>query len=93
VGLPQPLIWKPGSAIQKQDEDLKKANSNLNLTDYALYTGSPVSPVPEPAKAQAIYAVLDGPMGAVLTDPNANIDALLADAHAKIQTILDGDGQ
>jgi len=29
-------------------------------------------------------------MGAVLTDPNANIDALLADAQAKIQKVLDG---
>jgi hypothetical protein len=28
-------------------------------------------------------------MGAVLTDPNANIDALLADAQSKIQTVLD----
>jgi multiple sugar transport system substrate-binding protein len=89
VGLPQPLIWKPGSAAQVKDDELKKANSNLNLADYSLYTGNPVQPVAEPAKAQAIYAILDGPMGAVLTDPNANIDALLADAQTKIQTVLD----
>ncbi len=89
VGLPQPLIWKPGSAQQKQDDELKKANSNLNLADYALYAGNPVTAVGEPKNAQAIYAVLDGPMGAVLTDPAANIDALLADAHTKIQKILD----
>jgi ABC-type glycerol-3-phosphate transport system substrate-binding protein len=89
VGLPQPLIWKPGSAAQKQDDDLKKANSTLNLADYSLYTGSPVKAVAEPANAQAIYAILDGPMGAVLTDPNANVDALLADAQAKIQKVLD----
>jgi len=25
VGLPQPLIWKPGSDLQKKDDDLKKA--------------------------------------------------------------------
>jgi ABC-type glycerol-3-phosphate transport system substrate-binding protein len=89
VGLPQPLIWKPGSAAQKQDDDLKKANSTLNLADYSLYTGSPVKAVAEPANAQAIYAILDGPMGAVLTDPNANVDALLADAQAKIQKVRD----
>jgi ABC-type glycerol-3-phosphate transport system substrate-binding protein len=89
VGLPQPLIWKPGSDLQKKDDDLKKANSNLNLTDYALYAGNPIRPVAEPANAQAIYAILDGPMGAVLTDPNANIDALLADAQTKIQKVLD----
>jgi len=89
VGLPQPLIWKPGSAQQKSDDDLKKANSNLNLADYALYTGNPVKPVAEPKNAQAIYAILDGPMGAVLTNPNADIDALLADAQTKIQKVLD----
>ena len=89
VGLPEPLIWKPGSSVQKQDDDLKKANSTLNLADYALYTGSPVKTVAEPANAQAIYAILDGPMGAVLTDANANVDALLADAQTKIQKVLD----
>jgi multiple sugar transport system substrate-binding protein len=89
VGLPEPLIWKPGTALQKSDDDLKKANTTLNLADYALYSASPVKVISEPANAQAIYAVLDGPMGAVLTDPNANIDALLADAQTKIQKILD----
>jgi ABC-type glycerol-3-phosphate transport system substrate-binding protein len=89
VGLPQPLIWKPGSALQQKDDELKKANSNLNLADYALYTGKPVQPVAEPKNAQAIYAILDGPMGAVLTNANADIDALLADANAKIQKVLD----
>jgi multiple sugar transport system substrate-binding protein len=89
VGLPEPLIWKPGSALQKQDDELKKANTTLNLADYALYANAPVQTVAEPANAQAIYAVLDGPMGAVLTDASANIDALLADAQAKIQKILD----
>lgn len=89
VGLPQPLIWKPGSELQKKDDELKKANSNLNLADYALYSGTPVKPVAEPANAQAIYAILDGPMSAVLTNPNADIDALLADANSKIQKVLD----
>jgi hypothetical protein len=42
---PSPLIWKPGSDLQKKDDDLKKANSNLNLTDYALYSGNPIKPV------------------------------------------------
>jgi multiple sugar transport system substrate-binding protein len=89
VGLPQPLIWKPGTALQKQDDELKKANSTLDLADYALYAGAPVTTIAEPANAQAIYAILDGPMGAVLTDPAANIDALLADAQTKIQKVLD----
>ena len=35
VGLPQPQIWVPGSEVQKKDDALKKANSNLDLNDYA----------------------------------------------------------
>jgi multiple sugar transport system substrate-binding protein len=89
VGLPEPLIWKPGSDLQKKDDELKKANSTLNLADYALYANAPVRTIAEPANAQAIYAVLDGPMSAVLTNANADIDALLVDAQAKIQKILD----
>jgi len=45
--------------------------------------------VAEPKNAQAIYAILDGPMSAVLTNANADIDALLADANTKIQKVLD----
>jgi multiple sugar transport system substrate-binding protein len=88
VGLPEPLIWKPGSALQKSDDDLKKANSNLNLADYALYVNNPVPTVTEPPNAQAIYAIMDGPMSAVLTNPNADIDALLNEANTKIQTTV-----
>jgi len=88
VGLPEPLIWKPGTDLQKQDDTLKAANSNLNLADYALYVNNPVKTVTEPPNAQGIYAILDGPMGAVLTNPNANIDQLLNDANTKIQTLL-----
>ena len=49
---------------------------------------NPVQPTIEPPNAQAIYAVLDGPMCAVLTQPNANIPQLLKDANAKVQQIL-----
>ena len=59
VGLPEPLIWTTGSALEQQDSDLKKANSNLNLDDYAPYVSNPVPVVVEPPNAQAIYAVLD----------------------------------
>jgi ABC-type glycerol-3-phosphate transport system substrate-binding protein len=88
VGLPQPLIFKPGSDAQKTDQSLKTANSNLNLNDYAAYVNNPVTPVAEPANAQAIYAILDGAMSAVLTQPNADIDKLLGDANSKIQALL-----
>jgi len=88
VGLPEPLIWKGGSDLQKKDDDLKKANSNLNLADYALYVASPVKTVTEPPQAQGIYAILDSAMSGVLTQPNANIDDLLNTANTKIQALL-----
>ena len=88
VGLPEPLIWKPGSDLQKQDQALKQANTTLNLADYANFQNNPIPTVTEPANAQAIYAVLDGAMSAVLTQPNADPAALLNDANTKIQGIL-----
>jgi multiple sugar transport system substrate-binding protein len=88
VGLPEPLIWNPGTAVQKQDEELKKANSNLNLADYAGYVSNPVPVKLEPPQAQATYAVLDAAMSAVLTQPDANIPALLKTAEDKVNTLL-----
>jgi hypothetical protein len=46
--------------------------------------------VTEPtAHTQDLYAALDPVVQAVLTDKNANIDALLTAADKQIQTILD----
>lgn len=48
------------------------------------------TPVGEPkGKTQEIYALLDTVVQAVLTDQNADIDQLLADANAQAQTLLD----
>jgi multiple sugar transport system substrate-binding protein len=48
--------------------------------------------VTEPtAKTQELYAALDPVVQAVLTDKNADIDALLAAANKQIQTTLDAD--
>src|SRR5947207_8950950 len=77
VGLPQPQIWTPTSEAQRKDDGLKKANSNLDLNDYALFVNNPVAIRTEPPQAQAIYAVLDSCMSAVLTQPDANITDLL----------------
>nr|BFE58199.1 extracellular solute-binding protein [Dactylosporangium thailandense] len=88
VGLPEPLIWKPGTDVQQQDDELKKANSNLNLADYAPYANNPITIKAEPPRAQAIYAVLDAAMSAVLTQPGADINGLLSTAEQKVNTIL-----
>jgi ABC-type glycerol-3-phosphate transport system substrate-binding protein len=88
VGLPQPQIWVPGSDVQKKDDGLKKANSNLDLADYAQFVNNPVAIKTEPTQAQAIYAVLDSCMSAVLTQPDANIAELLKTAESKVNTLL-----
>jgi multiple sugar transport system substrate-binding protein len=47
--------------------------------------------IPEPpAHTQEVYAVLDSMVQKVLTDKNADIDALLSDANKKAQQLLDG---
>jgi ABC-type glycerol-3-phosphate transport system substrate-binding protein len=49
------------------------------------------TPVGEPkGQTQEIYAILDGVVQAVLTDENADIDALLKQANADAQAKLDG---
>jgi ABC-type glycerol-3-phosphate transport system substrate-binding protein len=88
VGLPEPQDWTPGSDALKKDEDLKKANTNLNLDDYTPYVNNPVTVKVEPPQAQAIYAVLDAAMSAVLTQPNADVSALLSTAESKVNTLL-----
>jgi hypothetical protein len=88
VGLPQPQIWLPGSEVQKKDDALKKANSNLDLADYGPFVTNPVTIRTEPPQAQAIYAVLDSCMSAVLTQPDANIGELLKTAESKVDTLL-----
>lgn len=46
--------------------------------------------VPEPtAKTQEMYGILDAVVQAVLTDRNADIDRLLADADAQVQALVD----
>jgi ABC-type glycerol-3-phosphate transport system substrate-binding protein len=88
VGLPQPQLFTIGSAVQKEELTLRKANANVNVDDFAIFENNPVKIVGEVTNAQAIYAVLDNAMSGVLTDPNANIDALLKTAEEKTNQIL-----
>jgi ABC-type glycerol-3-phosphate transport system substrate-binding protein len=88
VGLPQPLLWVPGSDVDKKDQELKKANANLDLNDYAPFAQNPLTITTEPPQAQAIYAVLDTCMSAVLTKADANIPDLLKTAEGKVNTVL-----
>ncbi|MDG4801077.1 sugar ABC transporter substrate-binding protein [Micromonospora sp. WMMD980] len=88
VGLPQPLLFTNGSDAQKQELDLRKANANVDTTNFAVFEANPVPIKGEPRNAQAIYAVLDAAMSGVLTNPNANIDSLLKTAEDKVNQLL-----
>jgi ABC-type glycerol-3-phosphate transport system substrate-binding protein len=88
VGLPQPQLFTVGSAAYKEELGLRKANANINVEDFAPFENNPVAIKTEPPQAQAIYAVLDGAMSAVLTDPGANVDSLLKTAEDKVNQIL-----
>lgn len=88
VGLPEPNLFTASSAAATQDSGLKAANATIDVADYAAFVNNSVPTVVEPNNAQAIYAVLDGCMSAVLTDKNADINKLLSDAEKKVNTIL-----
>jgi ABC-type glycerol-3-phosphate transport system substrate-binding protein len=88
VGLPQPQLFTVGSAAYKSELDLRRANANITIDDFAAFENNPVPVKVEPPNAQAVYAVLDAAMSAVLTDPNANIDQLLKTAEDKVNKVL-----
>ncbi|GIF97956.1 ABC transporter substrate-binding protein [Catellatospora citrea] len=88
VGLPQPQLFTPGSPSQKSEFDLRKANGNIAPDDFSAFENNPVTIKFEPPNAQGIYAILDGAMSAILTNPNANVDAELKKAEDKVNQLL-----
>ncbi|MDY7085971.1 MAG: sugar ABC transporter substrate-binding protein [Actinomycetota bacterium] len=87
VGLPQPLLFANGTEAQKQELELRKANANVDTANFKVFEDNPVQIVGEPRNAQAIYAVLDSAMSGVLTNPDANIEALLKTAEEKVNQL------
>jgi ABC-type glycerol-3-phosphate transport system substrate-binding protein len=88
VGLPEPMLWT-GDAKSKQEAAIAKLK-NLPTDNYTPFATATAS-IPlklEPPNAQQIYAVLDVPMLKVLTDKNADIDALLTTAETQVNDIL-----
>jgi len=67
---------------------------NVPLDQMSSFTDAvfdqPLAPEPS-AHTQETYAILDTVVQAVLTDENADIDALLADADAQVQALIDAD--
>jgi hypothetical protein len=88
VGLPEPALWT-GDAKAKQQAAVDKLK-NLPTDNYKPFADATAN-IPlkvEPPNAQQIYAVLDVPMQKVLTDKNADVAKLLADAETQVNSIL-----
>ncbi len=86
VGLPQPFFF--GGKTLEADNAAKAANATVPVKNYAAYLAVPVPGKTEPANAQQLYKVLDNAVSAVLTDKNADVAKLLADAETQANTVL-----
>ncbi|MGW0780973.1 extracellular solute-binding protein [Streptomyces sp. NPDC002913] len=88
IGLPLDRLFT-GEAQEKQDVAHSKY-ANVPQENYKPFVegNAVIEQKVEPPNAQQIYAVLDGVMQAVLTDKDADLDKLLADAAKKADGIL-----
>ncbi|SEG74287.1 multiple sugar transport system substrate-binding protein [Thermomonospora echinospora] len=89
VGVPENLLWGTNASGTKERE-LRRRFATVPVDNFAPYeNGAPsVAPKVEPPNAQAIYAILDSAMSAVLTRKDADIDQLLGDAEKKVNALL-----
>ncbi|WP_232326591.1 extracellular solute-binding protein [Microbispora sp. ATCC PTA-5024] len=95
VGQPYPDLYRPDTPSGQAVDQLRKDNANIDATQFAGWVeGSKgIPPKAEPGPyAQEIYAILDTPMSAVLTRKDANVDQLLSDAEAKVNSLLASKG-
>jgi ABC-type glycerol-3-phosphate transport system substrate-binding protein len=90
VGFPEPELFQgaTGTAINA----LRTQFGTVNTAYYAPFVKANENGVGEPLDAQAVYHALDPVMLAVLTEPNANISALLKTATTDVNAILANSG-
>jgi ABC-type glycerol-3-phosphate transport system substrate-binding protein len=86
VGFPEPELFD-GTTGTKINQ-LRTQYATINTTYYTSFVNAQTPGDGEPFDAQAVYKTLDPVMLAVLTEPNANIPALLKSAAANVNTIL-----
>jgi multiple sugar transport system substrate-binding protein len=91
IGLPAPPtpdIWT--GPVRERKAELKSRYANVPEQNYRRYLegNATLRGSLEPPNAQQIYAVLDSVMQGVLTNREADIDQLLADAEAKVNSAL-----
>ncbi|HEV2377080.1 MAG TPA: extracellular solute-binding protein [Streptosporangiaceae bacterium] len=86
VGFPEPELF--GGTTGAQINALRDRYATVHTSYYAPFIDAHEAGDGEPLDAQAVYKTLDPVMLAVLTEPNANIPALLGSATANVNTIL-----
>jgi ABC-type glycerol-3-phosphate transport system substrate-binding protein len=86
VGFPEPELFQ-GATGQKINQ-LRTKYATINTAYYAPYVNANEADMGEPTDAQAVYKTLDPVMLAVLTEPNADIAALLKTASDNVNQIL-----
>jgi ABC-type glycerol-3-phosphate transport system substrate-binding protein len=92
VGTPQMPLFD--QATLEQSQEWIKQYINVPLDQMTGFTSHVYEQplVGEPGRhTQEMYAILDTVVQAVLTDENADIDTLLADAQSQVQALLDAD--
>jgi multiple sugar transport system substrate-binding protein len=90
VGIPEPELWAPGSAMQAQTDALAKKYDNMPIANYSKYQSTyyGMKQYIEPPQSQAIYAQGDKVMAAVLTTNTTDYSGLLSTFSNQINSIL-----
>jgi ABC-type glycerol-3-phosphate transport system substrate-binding protein len=86
VGFPEPELFTGATATKVNQ--LRTQYATIPVSQYTPYVNAQEKGDGEPTDAQAVYKTLDPVMLAVLTEPNANIPALLKGAATNVNTIL-----
>ena len=86
VGFPEPQLFV-GTTGDKINQ-LRNQYATINTAYYKPFVDAQEKGAGEPTDAQAVYKTLDPVMLAVLTEPNADIPALLKTAASNVNTIL-----
>ena len=90
VGFPEPQLFTGPAATQVNQ--LRTQYATIPVSQYTSFVNAQEKGDGEPTDAQAVYKTLDPVMLAVLTDPNANIPALLKTASTNVNTLLSNSG-
>jgi multiple sugar transport system substrate-binding protein len=88
VGGPANILFT--GDFQKQIDALAAKYANVPTQNYAAFSNSTITLRPEPrTETQKMYAALDPVIQAILTNPNADPQALLDQAAQQFQKVLD----